>query len=205
VSSKEPVIRPAAASDARAIARLVLLSAEEFLPAVFGARIAVALRELAGRRGTLFSYRHALVAGEGPRILGMILGYAGSEKARQDPATGLFLLAALGPGMLGRLGRLLALQRTIGSVGRNEWYVSNIAVFPPARGHGAGRILMEAAEAVAARRGDCARMVLDVETDHAPAIALYRSLGYQARKEGPPLRLEGRTFTFIRMEKGLAL
>jgi ribosomal protein S18 acetylase RimI-like enzyme len=134
----------------------------------------------------------------------MILGYAGPEKAREDPATGLALLAALGPGMLGRLGRLLALQRTIGSVGRDEWYVSNIAVFPPERGRGAGRALMEAAEAEAARTGGCSRMVLDVETDHAPAIALYRSLGYRARKEGPPLRLGGRTFTFIRMEKGLA-
>jgi ribosomal protein S18 acetylase RimI-like enzyme len=197
------MIRPAAASDAREIARLVLLSAEEFLPAVFGRRIAEALQALAGGWKTLFSHRHALVAREGPRTLGMILGYSGLEKAREDPATGLALLAALGPRMLGRLGRLLALQRTIGNVGRDEWYVSNIAVYAGDRGRGVGRLLMEAGEAAASRSGDCVRAVLDVETDHAPAISLYRSRGYQERREGPPLMLEGRTFTFLRMEKDL--
>jgi ribosomal protein S18 acetylase RimI-like enzyme len=196
-------IRPGVASDAPDIARLVLLSAEDFLPAVFGARVAAAVQTLAGRRGTLFSHRHALVAREGPETLGMILGYAGSEKAREDPRTGLALFAALGPGMLGRLGRLLALQRTIGTVRRDEWYVSNIAVFPPQRGRHVGRHLMEAAERAAALRGDCRRMVLDVETDHAPAISLYRSMGYRVRKENLPVLIERRAFTFMRMEKDL--
>jgi ribosomal protein S18 acetylase RimI-like enzyme len=196
-------ILPAVPSDAADIARLVLLSAEAFLPAVFGGRIAEALRALAAGRRTLFSHRHALVAREGPRTLGMILAYAGSQKAREDPATGLALLAALGPGMIARLGSLLALQRNIGSVARDEWYISNIAVFPGDRGRGVGRLLMRAGEAAAARGGECTRAVLDVETDHAPAIALYRSLGYQAGSEGPPLKLDGRTFTFLRMGKDL--
>jgi len=196
-------IRPAAPSDAADIARLIILSAEEFLPAVFGAGVVDALRALAGRGGTLFSHRHVLVARERERTLGMVLGYAGSEKAREDPATGLGLLVALGPRLLGRLGRLLALQRTLGELRRDEWYVSNIAVFERDRGRGAGRLLMEATEAAASRRGDCARVVLDVETDHAPAISLYKSLGYLVHKENPPVVLDGRAFGFLRMTKGL--
>jgi ribosomal protein S18 acetylase RimI-like enzyme len=196
-------IVPAAPADAAAIARLVLLSAETFLPAVFGGGVEGAMRGLAAGRRTLFSFRHAAVARDGSRTVGMVLGYAGPEKAREDPATGLGLLAALGPRMLGRLGPLLALQRTIGRLERDEWYVSNLAVFPADRGRGVGRLLMEAAESRAAGCRDCARVVLDVETDHALAISFYTSLGYAVVKESPPVRVEGRSFRFLRMRKEL--
>ena len=96
-------IRPAAPADAADIARLILLSAEDFLPAVFGGGVEDALCRLAGGRATLFSYRHALVARERERTVGMVLGYAGSEKAAEDVG---FYYAANASGRL--LGTLLS-------------------------------------------------------------------------------------------------
>jgi ribosomal protein S18 acetylase RimI-like enzyme len=199
---EETGIRPGLPRDGADIAHLVLLSAERFLPAVFGDRIGRAVRRLAAGRGTLFSHAHALVAEDAGRVVGVNLGYSGARKVAEDPATGLALLLALGPGLLRRLGRLLALQRTIGRVAREEWYVSNVAVLPECRGRGIGRRLMEAGEAEAARAG-CDRIVLDVETDHLPAIGLYRSLGYDVTREEPPMSAGGTTFAFLRMGKAV--
>jgi GNAT superfamily N-acetyltransferase len=54
--------------------------------------------------------------------------------------------------------------------------VARLLVSPRARGRGAGRMLLAAATADAASRG--LRPVLDVDTDLAPAIALYESQGW---------------------------
>lgn len=75
------------------------------------------------------------------------------------------------------------------------------AVAPERRGRGLGRALLKAAEA-AARRNGAAWMRLEVRTDNAPAIALYRSAGYRlfARRAA---YYEDRADA-LRMEKPLA-
>jgi ribosomal protein S18 acetylase RimI-like enzyme len=188
--------------NAAEIAALILLSADHFLPAVFGPGVPGGLRVLTEGRGTLFSHEHAwIVASEG-RAAGMLLGYSGVEKAAEDLATGWGLLRALGPGLLLRLRRLLRLQRMIGSLGPSEYYVSNIAVFPEFRGRGMGTMLMEVAEREA-RAAGLAAIVLDVETDNGQAIRLYQRLGFATTSATPRLRLESGEFAFFRMEKPL--
>jgi ribosomal protein S18 acetylase RimI-like enzyme len=194
-------IRPAVPADAPDIARLVLLSAEQFLPAVFGPRIEDAVRSLAAGSGTLFSFRHAWLAGSDGRAAGMLLGYSGGDKKGEDPATGFGLVRSLGPGMVRRLGRLIRLQRTIGRVDLGEWYVSNIAVCAAQRGKGIGASLMARAD-TEARVAGCQSLVLDVETDHLSAIGLYERLGYQRRSEFE-INLGGRVFQFHRMTRSV--
>ena len=188
--------------NAAEISALILHSAEHFLPAVFGPRIREALRVLVEGRGTLFSHLHAWIVEMDGRTTGALLGYSGVQKAAEDPATGLGLLRTLGPGLFLRLGRLLRLQRMIGTVGAREYYVSNVAVFPSLRGQGCGRVLMEAAE-TEARQADLASVVLDVETDNAAAIRFYKDLGFVTRRATPRLRLAAGEFAFFRMEKPL--
>jgi ribosomal protein S18 acetylase RimI-like enzyme len=132
----------------------------------------------------------------------MLLGYSGAQKAAEDPVTGLGLLRVLGPGLILRTGRLLRLQRTIGTLARYEYYVSNVAVFPELRGRGLGTVLMGAAEQEAVAAG-LASIVLDVETDNAAAIRLYQGLGFVTTSETPRIRLESGEFAFFRMEKPL--
>ena len=106
--------------------------------------------------------------------------------AAQDFAA---LLAS--PGVVGLISDDgLALIRTVAG----EAELLTIAVAPEARGHGAGRALLDAALEVAALAG--AELVhLEVASDNAPALALYASAGfkrtglrpkYYARASGPP-------------------
>ncbi|MGA2478082.1 MAG: GNAT family N-acetyltransferase [Spirochaetia bacterium] len=195
-------LRPAEAADAADIAALVLVSAEQFLPAVFGPRIEAVILRLAAGGGTLFSHAHCTVAAVDGRTAAMLLGYSGREKAAEDPATGWGLLRGLGLGMIGRLGRLLRLQATIGALGRDEFYVSNVATYPGFQGRGLGTLLLGEAESRAVEAGAEA-MALDVETDNLSAIRLYQRRGYAVRRRTAPLSAEGHEFSFLRMGKPL--
>ena len=200
----KPILRPATPADAADITDLILLSAEHFLPAVFGPRIKEGLTTLAAHNGTLFSSSHAWMADAEGRAAGMLLGYSGRERTKEDPATGLGLLRILGGGMLRRLGRLLRVQRMIGAIALDEWYVSNVAVRPELRGQGIGRARMLNAEE-RARSDGAAAIVLDVETDNPSAIRVYERLGYATVSTTPSLSLDGREFAFFRMWKPLAV
>jgi ribosomal protein S18 acetylase RimI-like enzyme len=58
-----------------------------------------------------------------------------------------------------------------------QWRISNVAVRPPYRGRGIARRLMD--EAIAAVRRRRGRIVsLQVRDDNAPALGLYRSMGF---------------------------
>ncbi|GIG69412.1 GNAT family N-acetyltransferase [Phytomonospora endophytica] len=61
--------------------------------------------------------------------------------------------------------------------------VVRLFVAPSGRGHGAGRLLLDAAVAMAAGRG--ARAVLDVEAGGTAAIALYERAGWKRVHSGP--------------------
>jgi ribosomal-protein-alanine N-acetyltransferase len=60
----------------------------------------------------------------------------------------------------------------------DEVHVLNVATALSARRRGIGRALMEAAEAEGRRRG-CRISTLEVRRSNAPAVALYRTMGYQ--------------------------
>ncbi len=76
---------------------------------------------------------------------------------------------------LGReiVGYAMMFYRSSTRIGR----LYSIATLPAARGKGAARKLMAACEAAARRRG-CTSLRLEVRTDNAAAIGLYRDLGY---------------------------
>lgn len=59
----------------------------------------------------------------------------------------------------------------------DELHVLDVVTAPEARRRGAARALMEAALADGARRG-ATRALLEVRRSNAPAIALYRALGF---------------------------
>jgi len=191
-------IRCARPSDAPHITRLVLFSAPTFLPAVFGPGIDRAVEEMAAGQGTLFSHEHAVIAEEAGTVRGMLLAYSGVVKAAQDPRTGLALLGVLRTGMIRRLPRLLKLQSTIGRIGKNEYYISNVAVYPEQRGRGIGSLLIARASDEA-QKSAIVRLVLDVETENPDAQRLYERLGFRVVNESRPFVIEDHTFAFRRM------
>jgi ribosomal protein S18 acetylase RimI-like enzyme len=202
VNPESVEVRRARSGDAPGIARLLLLSAEQLLPALFGPGISTALEDMAAGGGTLFSHRHAWIAEEEGSTRGMLLGYTGAAKRAQDPLTGLVLVRHLKIDMVRRLGPLLRMQSTIGRIGADEYYISNVAVFPDHRGRGIGAMLIARAGAEARSAGSRA-VVLDVEIDNPDAQRLYERLGFRVVSETPAVVLNGHEFALRRMAMAL--
>jgi ribosomal protein S18 acetylase RimI-like enzyme len=83
-------------------------------------------------------------------------------------------LVALDPAGFGLLGYVMLLFSRGTSLAR----LYSIAVSGAARGHGVGRLLVQAAEAEAARNG-CADLRLEVRRDNTASLALFRGMGYR--------------------------
>jgi ribosomal-protein-alanine N-acetyltransferase len=60
-----------------------------------------------------------------------------------------------------------------------EAHVNNVAVHPDFRGRGYGRRIMKELMRMAWKAGEIAQMTLEVRVTNAPAIALYRSMGFE--------------------------
>jgi ribosomal protein S18 acetylase RimI-like enzyme len=83
-------------------------------------------------------------------------------------------LVGLDPSGSGLLGYVMLLFSRGTSLAR----LYSIAVSEDARGRGLGRLLVQAAEAEAARTG-CADLRLEVRRDNAASLALFRGMGYR--------------------------
>jgi len=83
-------------------------------------------------------------------------------------------LVALDPSGSGLLGYVMLLFSRGTSLAR----LYSIAVSGAARGRGIGRLLVQAAEAEAARNG-CADLRLEVRRDNSASLALFRAMGYR--------------------------
>jgi ribosomal protein S18 acetylase RimI-like enzyme len=64
-----------------------------------------------------------------------------------------------------------------------DCWLEDLFIEESARGSGLGRALVEATLERARERG-CRRVELDVNTENAPALALYRSVGFETGKDG---------------------
>ncbi len=80
-------------------------------------------------------------------------------------------------------------------------YLQGLEVLGTHRGRGVGTALIRALESQAVLLG-CSRVTLMVDSDNAPALALYRKLGYQKFKRALDV-WDGQTYTVDCFEKNL--
>ena len=136
------------------------------------------------------------------KIAGMLLGYDGKIKKKENLRTGLLLFKKMGIGMISQFPTFMRFNATIGKLGMDEYYISNIAVYPEYRRRGVGKKLIFLAHEEA-RNADVRRVVLDVEKDNPGAIKLYEKLGYKVIKEFSIRLRKNGDLHFYRMEKDL--
>lgn len=95
-----------------------------------------------------------------------------------------YLLAGDGPDAVAQVRYRLSVW-----TGSDDCWIEDVYVDEAARGKGLGRALVVEALDRARRRG-CGRAELDVDVVNAPALALYRSLGFRDKSERGSLLLQ---------------
>ncbi len=194
-------IRSASKRDKEDFARLLIMSAQYF-PQLFGKNIEQTLQKLFVLPKNLFSYEHVTIAEADGHTAAMALGYGYKEKKKENLHTGYLLFCYHWGAMISKLPTFLSFNSSVGQLAKEQFYLSNIAVYPKYRGRGIGKILMQKALEQAKKQG-YNTMVLDVEKYNNPAISLYKKLGFEIINEFKLSPIKGKQLTFYRMVKGL--
>jgi len=199
---KNIIIRKGLPEDAQDFTNLALLSEPPLFPAIFGSGVRGAMQNLFRHRKNLFSFEHSYFIEVDGRKAGVILGYDWKAQRRGEWRTGLLLIKCMKLGFFTRTPSLLKALSLVRRVQNNEYYISNVAVYPEFRGSKLGTNLLLRAEEEAKRCG-AEKSALDVEADNQGAIRLYDRLGYSI--VGKPMRakISRKNFAFFRMCKKL--
>ncbi len=198
-------VRPARESDLPAVGQI--------LAEGFHGKFAAAFGERADRTARIIARTLALEAPYGlPGLFvaegdGTVVGTIALRR-QNDPSLAEWesmgiLFAELG--LWGAIRALFHFSLLDQPIGREEVYVSDVAVSEPWRRRGVGRALLEHAERVAREWGKQA-LALDVSARNTPALELYRRLGYGEQRRRHPLltRWLLNEPEWVRMRKELA-
>ncbi len=175
----------AVARNAEQLSGWVLQTGTRFFKAIFGdddtARCQ--LERWICRGDSEFCGLLATIALNDSSPAGVIVAMSGSEVGRRRRSDFLALMGASG-----RERRLLlkqnlqVLANATPPIRESDFYIRSLAVDKARRGCGIGRALINAAINDGAAAGH-RRFRLDVDTDNDPALALYRSCGFEAISE----------------------
>jgi len=196
------VIRKGLPEDTPDFINLIWLSEPTLFPAIFGSGARGVIQNLFNQRKNLFSFEHSYFIEVDGTKAGMISGYDWRTEREEELRTGLLLIKYM---KLGFFTRILSLLKALNVAGRgqdNEYYISNVAVYPEFRGNKLGTTLLLEAEEEAKRCG-VEKSVLDVNVENQGAIRLYNQLGYSVVGKQRKAKIGGREFAFLRMCKRL--
>jgi ribosomal protein S18 acetylase RimI-like enzyme len=174
-------IRPARPEDAKIAARLMHLALGRFGEYIFGngspAKTLDVLERLFIGGNNRFNHEHAVLAEKGGSVAGLLLALPAKIMTRLDLLTAMPMLSILAFGEVLRLSvRLLPLAGGR-EAERDEYYISDLAVFPQFQGQGIGTRLLAFAEEQAARHG-LRKCSLIVALHNDAALQLYLRSGY---------------------------
>jgi len=190
-------IERARPDDVADFSRMILLSAPYF-PELLGPGIQNVLERMFVKKKNLFSFTHVHKAVVSGVTAGMLLSYSDAERKYEQWITGWQLFRQIPFRMAKNIQILLQLDKTTGSPGAGNYYISNIATFPEFRRQGVAVELMHCARELA-EKSTSLGIVLDVEAENTAARSLYEKLGFKTEKK---FRIAGSglALSFVRMK-----
>jgi ribosomal protein S18 acetylase RimI-like enzyme len=195
------LIRDAINIDKKDYSNLVMISVDQYFPFLFSEKIPSMLEKLFLKDNSFFSHKLAKVALCDEKIAGCMVTFSYSGKIKYKTKNAVNIMFLLGFSFFKRLKRILKCTSVIGEFNKNEFYISNLAVYPEYRNKGIGTALLKKAEEIALEN-DAGKIVLDVETNKTDAVKLYLKNDYVIESE-IKFDFKNKFFNFYRMEKSL--
>jgi ribosomal protein S18 acetylase RimI-like enzyme len=134
------------------------------------------------RPGNRFSYQWTDVALMSDRVIGLAISFPYRHLARLEWKTAWQLFQIARPGRILRLVARSLPMIGIAEAQGDDFYLSDIAVVPEARGKGIGKVLLRHVEKKALSRG-FRRLALTVALDNDHAVRFYLRQGFEVTSE----------------------
>jgi ribosomal protein S18 acetylase RimI-like enzyme len=164
------------------IAKLVYSTEPELSMMLFGKNEKKATRriiKLIQNKSSSFSYKNIILAYKNNRVLGIIVGFCGSEtddaKDKKAISESLDFIGIL---RLSFYDKLLLSRILTTAIAPNDYYINVICVNKDFRRKGIGENLIKNAEIIAKKK-KCKRIILDVSQDNDLGIKFYKKNGFR--------------------------
>jgi len=194
------IIRKGLPEDSPDFANLILLSEPTLFPAILGSGARNIIQNLFRKPKNLFSFEHSYFIKKDSATAGMIIGYDGKTERTEGLRTGQLFIKYMKLEFFGRITSLLKAWKIFGGLENDEYYISNVTVYPEFRGKKLGTALLLKAEEEVKRCG-AKKSILDVDIGNQGAIRLYKQLGYSTIGKLKKTRMNQKEFAFLRMRK----
>jgi ribosomal protein S18 acetylase RimI-like enzyme len=176
------IIRPARRDDVVISALLLAETTLEFGVEVIGLGSVPlqvkALQEWFVTKGNRFSFEHTWIAEKYGVAAGLLLGFEGSKLQKLELGCGRRIFAIYG--LFGAFKMVWRNKSLAGNVEaeKDEYLIAHLAVDEHFRRQGIAQSLIHNAVELASSKG-IHKLVLEVEIDNHPAVALYRRMGFE--------------------------
>ncbi len=150
------------------------------------------IKKLIKEKDNTFSHEHIHVVCDDETLLGILVSFCGRERTMWDDFRAYSKILDFYSFLKYVVKGTLINELLTASVGKNDYYLSNIAVDPQFRGQGIGTYILENAFKVAEKK-ECRRVILDVTLNNVGASRLYERFGFKVYgKKDPKLIFKGK-------------
>jgi len=135
-----------------------------------------------------FSHEHIHVVSDDETIVGILVSFCGREKTMWNDFKAYFKIFDFYDFLKYVIKGTMINELLTSNIGKNDYYLSNIAVDPQFRGQGIGTYILENAFKLAEKKG-CRRVILDVTLNNVGASRLYERFGFKVYGKKDPKRI----------------
>jgi len=200
---KHTIVPARISGDREDFRNLYIMSAPEYIPALFGGTQDKVTKSLFRYGRNLFSFEHTLFAQVNGKNAGMLLGYDWRTQKKESDKTSMLMVRYMKTKFITQIQHLAWASSVLTKIDDGTFYISNLAVYPEYRRNGLGTSLLSHAEQAAIKLG-AKSLELDVEADNENAIRLYRKFGMNIIGEPKGTVIDGEEFEFFRMTKNIS-
>jgi ribosomal protein S18 acetylase RimI-like enzyme len=151
------------------------------------------IKKLVESGNSTFGREHIyVVMGGDEDVIGILVSFCGRDTSAWNDFKAYFKILNFYDFLKYAVKGTLINELLTASVGKNDYYLSNVAVDPHHRGQGIGTFILENAFKLAEEKG-CERVLLDVTLGNEGAQRLYERFGFKVYgKKDPKLIFKGK-------------
>jgi len=190
---------PEAAGD---FARLSLIAAPAFLPALYAGTHERVHRKLFGYPNNLMSFTHTHFMQADGENAGMIVAYDWVANKKDQTKTTLLILRYMGLKFLRQARHLQWAGENLGRIDDGTYYIAILGFYNGFRNKGLGTEIMAYTQEQAGKAG-ATSIAVDAETYNVDAIRFYKRFGMSEVGEPKRTTIGGKLFEFIRLSKDI--
>jgi ribosomal protein S18 acetylase RimI-like enzyme len=196
------IVSATAADSAEDFARLALIAAPKYLPALYDGIHDKIHKSLFHHRDNMLGFTHTYFMKVDGKNAGMAVAYDWKVNKKEQNKTTLLIIRGMGLKFFKQMKHMQWSAENLGRMDDGTWYIAVLGFYQEFRGRGLGMEMMNFMQEQAVAAG-ADKIVLDAETYNQDAIRFYKRFGMQEHGELKRTTIAGQAFEFVRMVKNL--